>query len=124
MIDSLLYLTAIRTDIQFTMCLCARFQTSPRSSHRTTVPQIFKYLKHTPEFEIWYSASSSFDLVGFSNVDFMGCEIDRKSTSGTCYFLGSFLVCWSTRKQSSVAQSTIEAKYVAAAPRFYELCTP
>jgi hypothetical protein len=47
---------------------------------------------------IWYSASSSLDLVGFSNADFAGCGIDRKSTSGTCYFLGSSLICWSSQK--------------------------
>jgi hypothetical protein len=45
------------------------------------VQRIFRYLKHTPEFEIWYSVSSSFDLIGFSDVDFAGCGIDRKSTS-------------------------------------------
>jgi hypothetical protein len=54
---------------------------------------MFKYLKHTPEFEIWYSASSSLDLVGFSDADFVGCGIDRKSTFGTCPFLRSSLVC-------------------------------
>jgi hypothetical protein len=93
MISSLLYLTATRSDIQFTVGLCARFQASPRSSHRTTVQRIFKYLKHTPEFGIWYSASSSLDLVGFSDADFTGCGIDRKNTSDTCHFLGSSLVC-------------------------------
>jgi hypothetical protein len=103
MIGSLLYLTATRLDIQFVMGLCVHFQASPCSSHRTTVHRIFRYLKHTPEFGIWYSASSSLDLVGFSDADFAGYEIDRKSTSGTCHFLGSSLVCWSSRKQSSVA---------------------
>jgi hypothetical protein len=75
-IESLLYLTATQSDIQFVVCLCARFQASPPFSHRTTIQQIFKYLKHTPEFVIWYSASSSLDLVGFSDANFMGCEID------------------------------------------------
>jgi hypothetical protein len=60
--------------------------------------QIFKYLKHTLEFGICHSASSSLDLVGFSNTDFMGCGIDRKSTSVTYHFLESSLVCWSSRK--------------------------
>jgi isopentenyldiphosphate isomerase len=64
MIGSLLYLTVTRPDIQFIVCLCIHFQVSPRSSHRTAVQQIFRYLKHTPEFGIWYSASSSLDLVG------------------------------------------------------------
>jgi hypothetical protein len=98
MIGSLLYLTATRPDIQFAMGLCARFQSSPRSSHRTAVQRVFRYLKHTPEFGIWYSASSSLDLIGFSDVDFVGCGIDRKSTSGTCHFFGSSLVCWSSQK--------------------------
>jgi hypothetical protein len=71
-------------------------------------------LKYTLKFEIWYFTSSSLDLIGFSDADFVGCGIDRKSTSGTCHFLGSSLVCWSARKQSSIAQSTIEAEYVAA----------
>jgi hypothetical protein len=57
-------------------------------------------------------------------VDFAGCEIYRKSTSGTCYFLGPSRVCWSSQKQSLVAQSTTEAEYVAAAPRSCGLCTP
>jgi hypothetical protein len=119
MIGSLLYLTATWSDIQFTVGLCARFQASPRSSHRTVIQQIFRYLKHTPEFGILYFASSSLDLVDFSDADFVGCGIDRKSTYGTCHFLRSSLVCWSSQKQSSVAQSTTEAEYVAAARRFF-----
>jgi hypothetical protein len=115
MIGSLMYLTTTRPDIQFVVGLCARFQVSPRSLHRTAVRQIFRYLKHTPEFGIWYSTSSSLDLVGFSDADFAGCGIDRKSTSETCNFLGSSLVCWFSQKQSSVAQSTTEAEYVAIA---------
>jgi hypothetical protein len=115
MIGSLLYLITTRSDIQFTVGLCARFQASPRSSHRTSVQQIFRYVKHTPEFEIWCSASSSLDLVGFYDADFVGCGIDRKSTYGTCHFLRSSLICWSSRKQSSVAHSTSEVEYVATA---------
>jgi hypothetical protein len=98
MIDFLMYLTVTRPDIQFTVCLCACFQTSPRSSHQISVQQIFRYLKHTPECEIWYSASSSLDIVGFSDADFVGCRIDRKYTSATCHFLVSSLVCWSSQK--------------------------
>jgi hypothetical protein len=115
MIGSLLYLTATRPDIQFSVCLCARFQVSPRTSHRQAVMRIFRYLHHTPDFGLWYSASSSLALHGFPDVDFAGCQLDRKSTSGTCQFLGSFLVSWSSSKQSSVAQSTTEAEYVTAA---------
>jgi hypothetical protein len=83
------------------------------------VQQIFRYLKHTHEFGIWYSASSSLDLVGFFDANLTGCGIDRKSTFGTYHFLGSSLIYWSSRKQSSVALSTTEAEYVAAAHRFF-----
>jgi hypothetical protein len=63
MIGSLLYLTVTRADIQFTVCLCARFQAFPCSSHRTTIQRIFRYLKRTLKFRIWYSASSLLDLI-------------------------------------------------------------
>jgi hypothetical protein len=114
MIGSLLYLTATRPEIQFSVCLCARFQASPRTSHRQVVKRIFRYLRHTPNIGLWYSAFSSLALHGFADADFAGCRLDRKSTSGTCQFLGSSLVSWSSRKYSSVAQSTTEAEYVAA----------
>jgi hypothetical protein len=84
MIRSLLYLTATRPDIQFSVCLCAHFQASPRTSHRQVVKRIFRYLSHTPDFGFWYSASSSSSLHGFSDADFAGCRLDRKSTSRTC----------------------------------------
>lgn len=115
MIGSLLYLTASRPDIHFSVCLCARFQASPRTSHRQAVKRIFRYIKSTLEYGIWYSCSSALSVRAFSDADFAGCKIDRKSTSGTCHFLGTSLVSWSSRKQSSVAQSTAEAEYVAAA---------
>jgi hypothetical protein len=115
MIRSLLYLPATRPDIQFTVCLWARLQASPRISHPQVVKRIFRYFRDTLDFGIWYSMSSSLALHGFSDVDFDGCRLDRKSTSGTCQFLGSSLVSWSSCKQSSVAQSTTEAEYVAAA---------
>jgi hypothetical protein len=64
------------------------------------------------------------DLIGFSDPDFAGCGIDRKSISDTCHFLGSYLVCWSSKKQSLVTQATTEAEYVVVDPRSYGLCTP
>jgi hypothetical protein len=84
MIGSLLYLTATRPDIQFSVCLCARFQASPRTSHRQAVKRIFRYLRYTPELGLWYSATSSRSLLGFSDADFAGCRVDRKSNSATC----------------------------------------
>ncbi|WVZ93789.1 hypothetical protein U9M48_039744 [Paspalum notatum var. saurae] len=107
MIGSLLYLTATRADIQFAA--------SPRTSHHQAVKRIFIYLKFTPELGLWYSSVFSLSLRGFSDADHAGCRIDRKSTFGTCQLLGTSLVSWSPRKQASVALSTTEAEYVAAA---------
>ncbi|WVZ89811.1 hypothetical protein U9M48_036170, partial [Paspalum notatum var. saurae] len=109
MIGPLLYLTTTRPDIQFAIGLCARFQESPRESHRTAVKRILRYIKFTLEFGLSYSAVSSLSLLGFSDSNHAGCRIDRKSTSGTCQFLGTSLVSWSSHKQSSVATSTCEA---------------
>jgi hypothetical protein len=98
MIGSHLYLMATRPDIQFSVCLCARFQASPRTSHWQAIKRIFRYLRYTPELGLWYSASSSLSLLGFLDADFAWCRVDRKLTSGTCQFLGSSLVSWSSRK--------------------------
>jgi hypothetical protein len=84
MIVSLLYMTVTRPDIRFSICLCTHFQASPRTSHRQAVKRIFRYLRHTPNFGLWYFASSSLALHCCSGVDFAGCRLDRKSTSGTC----------------------------------------
>jgi hypothetical protein len=78
------------------------------------VKQILRYLVATPCFGIWYPKGSTFDLIGYSDSDYAGCKIDRKSTSGTCQFLGRSLVSWSSKKQTSIALSTTEVEYVAA----------
>ena len=76
--------------------------------------RIVRYLIHTPNFGIWYPKRASFDLVGYSDSDYAGDKVDRKSTSGTCQFLGRSLVSWSSKKQNSVSLSTAEAEYIAA----------
>jgi hypothetical protein len=113
MIGSLLYLTASRPDIMFSVCLCARFQSCPKESHLIAVKRIFRYLLGTIDLGLWYPKSNSFDLISYTDADFAGCKIDRKSTSGTCHFLGHSLVSWFSKKQNSVALSTAEAEYVA-----------
>ncbi|KAL8119211.1 hypothetical protein AgCh_016649 [Apium graveolens] len=90
MIGSLLYLTASRPDIMYATCLCARFHADPREPHLLAVKRIFKYLKGTADLGLWYPRESNFKLIGYSDADFAGCKIDRKSTSGNCQFLGEF----------------------------------
>jgi hypothetical protein len=115
MIGSLLYLCASRPDIMLSVCLCARFQSNPKECHLRAVKRIMRYLVHTSHLGLWYPKGSNFKLVGYSDADYAGCKIDRKSTSGTCQFLGKSLVSWASKKQNSVALSTAEAEYVAAA---------
>ena len=92
MIGSLLYLTASRPDIMYSVCLCARFQSYPKESHLRVIKRILKYLKGTMNIGLWYPKSDNFELIGFSDVNFAGCKVERKNTSGTCYFLGHSLI--------------------------------
>ncbi|GKD45325.1 putative ribonuclease H-like domain-containing protein, partial [Tanacetum coccineum] len=85
MIGSLMYLTASRPDIMFAICACARFQDSP------------------------------FDLEAYTDSDYAGASLDRKSTIGGCQFLARRLISWQCKKQTIVANSTTEAQYVATA---------
>lgn len=114
MIGSLLYLTASRPDIAFSVGVCARYQACPRESHLKCVKRIFKYLHGTRDLGLFYPRNSSLDLVGYCDADYAGCKMDRCSTSGLCHFLGSSLISWSSKKQMCVALSTAESEYIAA----------
>ncbi|GJX24372.1 putative ribonuclease H-like domain-containing protein [Tanacetum coccineum] len=115
MIGSLMYLTSSRPDIMFVVCACARFQVTPKVSHLHAVKRIFRYLKGQPKLGLWYPKDSPFDLEAYSDSDYAGASLDRKSTTGGCQFLGSRLISWQCKKQTIVANSTTEAEYVAAA---------
>jgi hypothetical protein len=114
MIGSLLYLCASRPDIMLSVCMCVRFQADPKEVHLRAVKIIMRYLVYTPKFGLWYPKGPTFDLIGYSDANWARCKIDRKSTSGTCQFLGRSLVSWASKKQNSVALSTAEAEYIAA----------
>jgi hypothetical protein len=103
MIGSLLYLCASRPDVMLFVCMCARFQANPKEVHLRAVKRIMRYLVYTPKFGLWYPRGSTFDLIGYSDVDWAGCKIDRNNTSGTCQFLGRSLVSWASNKQNSEA---------------------
>ncbi|KAD3066742.1 hypothetical protein E3N88_34622 [Mikania micrantha] len=115
MIGSLMYLTASRPDIMYATCVYARYQSAPKQSHLSFVKRILRYLKGTPVLGIWYPANQICKLVGFSDSDYAGCSLTRKSTSGGCQFFAGCLVSWQSKKQTSVSNSTAEAEYIAAA---------
>ncbi|GKA45253.1 putative ribonuclease H-like domain-containing protein [Tanacetum coccineum] len=109
MIGSLMYLTASRPDIMFAICACARFQVTLKTSHIHYVKRIFRCLKGQPKLGLWYSRDSPFDLEAFSDSDYVGASLDKKSTTGGCQFLGRRLISWQCKKQIIVANSTTEA---------------
>nr|GFB08431.1 uncharacterized mitochondrial protein AtMg00810-like [Tanacetum cinerariifolium] len=82
MIGPLMYLTAFRPDITFDDCACARFQVTPKTSHLYVVKIIFRYLKGQPKLGIWYPRDSPFDLEAYSNSDYTGASLHKKSTRG------------------------------------------
>ncbi|GJW45137.1 uncharacterized mitochondrial protein-like protein [Tanacetum coccineum] len=113
MIGSLMYLTSSRPDIMFAVCACARYQVNPKVSHLHVVKRIFRYLKGQPKLGLWYLKDSPFDLVAYTDSDYAGASLDRKSTIRGCQFLGCRLISWQCKKQTIVANSTTEAEYKA-----------
>ncbi|GJY41722.1 putative ribonuclease H-like domain-containing protein [Tanacetum coccineum] len=105
----------IMVDIMFAVCACSRFQVTPNTSYLNAVKRIFRYLKGKPKLGLWYPRVSSFDLEAYSDSDYAGANLDRKSTTGGCQFLDRRLISWQCKKQTIVATSTIEVEYVAAA---------
>jgi hypothetical protein len=97
-IGSLLYLCASKPDIMLSVCMCARFQAASKDCHLRAVKRIMRYLVLTLNLGLWYPKGSHFELLGYSDADYAGCKVDRKSTSETCQFLGRTLVSWSSKK--------------------------
>ena len=92
MIGSFLYLTASRPDIMFSVYLSERFQSCPKEYHSSVVKRIFRYLINTKIVSLWYLRDDCLDLIGYSDADHAGNQLDRKSTSRTCQFLSNSLV--------------------------------
>ncbi|GJT62190.1 putative ribonuclease H-like domain-containing protein [Tanacetum coccineum] len=109
-----MYLTASRLDIMYAVCACSRFQVTPKVSYLYAVKRIFKYIKGKPKLGLWYPRESPLDLVAYSNSDYAAANLDRKSTTSGCQFLGRRLISWQCKKQTIMATSTTEAEYVAA----------
>ncbi|GJW66570.1 hypothetical protein Tco_0120994 [Tanacetum coccineum] len=107
-----MYLTAFRPDIMFVVCARIRFQVTSKVSHLYAVKRIFRYLKGQPKLGLWYPKDSPFNLEAYTDSDYAGASLDRKSTTGGCRFRGRILISWQCKKQTIVANSTTEAEYV------------
>nr|GEY19209.1 retrovirus-related Pol polyprotein from transposon TNT 1-94 [Tanacetum cinerariifolium] len=113
MIGTLLYLTASRPDLQFAICMCARYQARPTKKHVHVVKRIFRYLHGTVHQGLWYPKDSSVALTAFADADHAGCQDTHRITSGSVQFLGERLISWSSKRKKSAAISSTEAKYIA-----------
>nr|GEV19383.1 retrovirus-related Pol polyprotein from transposon TNT 1-94 [Tanacetum cinerariifolium] len=109
-----LYLTEIRPDIMFSVCLYARFQEDSKTSHLEAVKRIFQYIKGTTYLGLWYPKGTDIETVVYAKFDHAGDYLDRKSTSSICTFVGCCLTSWFSKKQIALAISTTKAKYVSA----------
>ncbi|GJX51447.1 retrovirus-related pol polyprotein from transposon TNT 1-94 [Tanacetum coccineum] len=113
MVGSLMYLTASRPDLVFAVCMCARYQASPTKKHLEALKRVFRYLRGTINWGLWYPKDTAMALTAYADADHAGCQDTRRSTSGSAQFLGDKLVSWSSKKQKSTAISTTEAEYIA-----------
>ncbi|GJY08343.1 hypothetical protein Tco_0375397 [Tanacetum coccineum] len=113
MIGSLMYLTGSRADLNYVVCLCARYQAKPTEKHLQAIKRIFRYLNGTINMGLWYSKDTDMSLTAYADADHAGCQDTRRNTSGSAQFLGDKLVSWSSKKQKSTAISSTEAEYIA-----------
>jgi hypothetical protein len=115
MIGSLLYVTTSRPYVMQAVEQVAQFQTAPKESHVLAVKNIFRYLKGTEEFGLFYPKGKDLSLIAYIDADWAGCIDDRRSTNGATFYLGECLVSWLSKKQSSVSLSTVKAEYIEVA---------
>eukprot|EP00253_Pinus_taeda_P028397 PITA_28397 len=121
MIGSLLYLTGTQPDIMHAVGIVGRFQANPKETHLSGMREFLKYLQGTQNYGLWYPRDTDLTLHAYTDADWAESVDDRKSASGGAFFMGSRLVSWFSKKQHSIALSTTEAEYVAAASCFTQL---
>ncbi|GJX35596.1 retrovirus-related pol polyprotein from transposon TNT 1-94 [Tanacetum coccineum] len=113
MVGSLMYLTTSRPDLIFIVCMCARYQAKPTKKHLEAIKRVFRYLRGTINWGLWYPKDTAMALTAYADADHAGCQDTRRSTSGSAQFLADKLVSLSSKKYKSTAISTIEAEYIA-----------
>jgi hypothetical protein len=121
LVGKLIYLTITRPDISYAVSLVSQFMHSPTSHHLKIVKRILRYLKSTVTRGIFMKNNGHFKLEGYTDSDWAGNSLDRKSTTGFCTFIGGNLVTWKSKKQTVVARSSAEAEYRAMASTACEI---
>jgi hypothetical protein len=109
-----MYLTNTRPDIFFSVNTLSQFLVEPRRVHLVAAKHVMRYLKGTIDYGLSYDGDHNFTLSGYTDSDWAGSIVDRKSTSGCCFSLGSAMISWQSRKQSNIALNTVEVEYIVA----------
>lgn len=112
MIGIVLYLTSGRPDIAFTIGFCARYQASQKESHLHALKCIIKYVSGALSYNLWYSFDTDDQLYVCSDVNWVGDVDGCRITSAGCFYFGSALVFWLSKKQNSISLATTEAEYI------------
>eukprot|EP00253_Pinus_taeda_P014095 PITA_14095 len=110
LVGSLLYLTHSRPDLSYAVGAISRYMQEPHELHWKAAKRILRYVQGTITFGIHYAADNAFNLLGFTDFDWAGDNIDRKSTSGYSLSVGSGPICWSSKKQATIALSSAKAE--------------
>ncbi|XP_019181984.1 PREDICTED: uncharacterized protein LOC109177137 [Ipomoea nil] len=114
-VGALQYLTITRPDLSYAVNRLCQFMHAPTVDHWSLVKRVLRYIKGTIHYGLRLTPSSSTTIHAFSDSDWAGCPIDRKSTSGFAVYLGSNLISWLSKKQRTIARSSTEAEYKALA---------
>ena len=121
LVGKLIYLSHTRPDIAFAVSVISQFMHSPCKEHLEAVYKVLKYLKKTPGKGLLFKKNNNLQVEVYTDADWAGSVIDRRSTSGYCTFVGGNLVTWRSKKQSVVARSSAEAEFRAVAHGICEL---
>ncbi|XP_060202737.1 uncharacterized mitochondrial protein AtMg00810-like, partial [Lycium barbarum] len=114
-VGALQYLTLTRPDLTHAVNQVCQFMEAPTTTQWQGVKHILRYLAGTVNFGLRITSKSSLKVVGFSDADWAGCAVTRRSTTGLCVFLGANCISWSSKKQHTIAKSSAEAEYRALA---------
>jgi hypothetical protein len=121
LVGRLIYLTITRPDLSYAVSLVSHFMHAPKAQHMQAVTRILQYLKGSPGRGIWMRKTGHNSITAYTDADWAGSPIDRRSTTGYCTFVGGNLVTWKSKKQSVVARSSAEAEYRAMASTTSEI---
>ncbi|KAL5567394.1 hypothetical protein UlMin_030558 [Ulmus minor] len=121
LVGRLIYLSHTRPDIAYAVSVISQFMHAPRENHMEAAYRVLRYLKSAPGKGIIFRKSEKMEVEAYTDADWAGSVMDRRSTSGYCTFIGGNLVTWRSKKQSVVARSSAEAEFRSMAQGICEL---